>query len=917
MKGLEFRLAFGTAIVLGLGLATTSARADITWAGNPVISLDADDLELGPATGWTNKVGLGGDFTVVATQPEPVLTPLPLPEVKQNIPGPAGVTRKYVEFHRGGGLGYGDDASAMLWDYSAPPEITAGHSFSVEGWIYLTTEIELQTYFSIGRRHGDTEVAPWETTNNLACAAGYVTTGGNSNRAVGMDTPSVINLTWSTDPTPTFYTPLHNYIAVTYDGDAQMITVYLNGDFNNSMILSDATYPGLDIATEQPVYIGAMWYNGNSKYIQQGLQNGGISKLRVHDGVLSDVNVLNNYEFERPQYQVGILSFGMPGEQATITGTDIVWSVPFGTDVKALAPTYTLSPLTTGVPESGSQQDFTNPVTYTITADGGAAKTYTVTVQVRDKYDGLIAYSYNDTQGTTFLDPLANLLAVTPSGSILQAADIAHDGDVFASTFPGLVDNETFAMLWTGWFDVSVDGPGDYTFGTASDDGSVVYLDLDGDGTFLSPDELVVNSNFEQSLTIRTGTATLDMGQVRIAIAYYENGGGNTMIARFKKGTALDYSQLDPINGKTHHFVAKLESDPKNSEKDILTFGLEGMPATIAGDRINWTLPAGTDVTALAPTYIVSLFASGSPASGSTQDFTDPVEYTITADDGSTKVYTVTVVPRPPTDLVATPGVEEVSLAWQAPAEGSRPTGYQVLRAGKKIADVPATVRTYVDTPLEAGRRYCFNVKSVIGDVASVASSSSCTTPTAAEVPNAPTDLAATGGIGQVSLAWAAPAAGLAPTGYEVYRAAVKIADVPATPTTYVDADPALVPGTSYCYTVKSVAGDKTSDPSNESCAIPQSPQAGFRRGDADGSGKLDLTDAIATLQFLYMGYTAPGCKDAADTDDSGVLDLTDAIASLQFQFMGGTPPAAPGPTACGPDPTPGDQYTECTYTNC
>jgi hypothetical protein len=92
---------------------------------------------------------------------------------------------------------------------------------------------------------------------------------------------------------------------------------------------------------------------------------------------------------------------------------------------------------------------------------------------------------------------------------------------------------------------------------------------------------------------------------------------------------------------------------------------------------------------------------------------------------------------------------------------------------------------------------------------------------------------------------------------------------------------------------------------------------SGFRRGDADDSGKLDLTDAIATLQFLYMGYAAPACKDAADTDDSGTLDLTDAISSLQFQFMGGTAPASPGPVNCGPDPTTDDQYTECTYTNC
>jgi hypothetical protein len=90
-----------------------------------------------------------------------------------------------------------------------------------------------------------------------------------------------------------------------------------------------------------------------------------------------------------------------------------------------------------------------------------------------------------------------------------------------------------------------------------------------------------------------------------------------------------------------------------------------------------------------------------------------------------------------------------------------------------------------------------------------------------------------------------------------------------------------------------------------------------FRRGDADGSGKLDLTDAIFTLQFLFLGGPEPECKDAADADDSGKLDLTDAISSLQFQFMGGPSPPAPGPVNCGPDPTPGEEHAECAYTKC
>ena len=55
-------------------------------------------------------------------------------------------------------------------------------------------------------------------------------------------------------------------------------------------------------------------------------------------------------------------------------------------------------------------------------------------------------------------------------------------------------------------------------------------------------------------------------------------------------------------------------------------------------------VPNGTDVTALTPTITVSTGASVDPASETEGDFTDPVEYTVTAEDGTTtQIYTVTV----------------------------------------------------------------------------------------------------------------------------------------------------------------------------------------------------------------------------------------------------------------------------------
>jgi hypothetical protein len=78
-----------------------------------------------------------------------------------------------------------------------------------------------------------------------------------------------------------------------------------------------------------------------------------------------------------------------------------------------------------------------------------------------------------------------------------------------------------------------------------------------------------------------------------------------------------------------------------------------------------------------------------------------------------------------------------------------------------------------------------------------------------------------------------------------------------------------------------------------------------FLRGDSDGSGALDITDAVIVLGHLFTGEPADLlCPDAADADDSGVLDLSDAITTLGYLFTGGPAPPAPFPGK-GTDPTP------------
>jgi hypothetical protein len=64
-------------------------------------------------------------------------------------------------------------------------------------------------------------------------------------------------------------------------------------------------------------------------------------------------------------------------------------------------------------------------------------------------------------------------------------------------------------------------------------------------------------------------------------------------------------------------------------------------------------------------------------------------------------------------------------------------------------------------------------------------------------------------------------------------------------------------------------------------------------RGDADGSGAIDLADVVHILQFLFRGGAAPPCSPLADTNADGRLDVSDAVRLLGFLFLGGPRPAA------------------------
>jgi hypothetical protein len=111
--------------------------------------------------------------------------------------------------------------------------------------------------------------------------------------------------------------------------------------------------------------------------------------------------------------------------------------------------------------------------------------------------------------------------------------------------------------------------------------------------------------------------------------------------------TAQDFSSAKTYtvtaqDGTTKKAYTVTVTVAKNTAALITSFIVDGVNATIdnTNNTIKVIVPYGTAVT---PTITVSPKATVSPASGVNQNFASPVQYTVTAEDGTTKkTYTAT-----------------------------------------------------------------------------------------------------------------------------------------------------------------------------------------------------------------------------------------------------------------------------------
>jgi len=332
-----------------------------------------------------------------------------------------------------------------------------------------------------------------------------------------------------------------------------------------------------------------------------------------------------------------ILSFEFAGYgPAKISGTTITKYLPLNDDVTELFASYTVSPFALQDADfpSDNVRDFTTPQTYTIKAEDLTTKVYTVQVIKADP----ITYNFdNDLQGWTQTWPLAgNLWAAgglgTPEGDGADGAEtrFGRSPDFFLNNSGPL----TFQLAG---------GQGNLAAPNVSPS-AIPMLSVDGGGfAGVSLRNVATNSYILSKRRSDNGGGYSGGSFTEAELAPYVNDGKRYTLdfIDYNKG-GWGWTRLDNVS-IPGTIAPPL---PPTPGANIIAFTLD-QPSTISmtGDNIVITLPFGTPVTALAPSFVLSAGATSNRASGSSQNFSSAVIYTITSSDLATfRDYSVSAV---------------------------------------------------------------------------------------------------------------------------------------------------------------------------------------------------------------------------------------------------------------------------------
>jgi len=257
--------------------------------------------------------------------------------------------------------------------------------------------------------------------------------------------------------------------------------------------------------------------------------------------------------------------------------------------------------------------------------------------------------------------------------------------------------------------------------------------------------------------------------------------------------------------------------------------------------------------------------------------------------------------PAAPTNLIATPGNQLVSLSWSGVAAA---TSYSVMRfspsLGSYVVIGTTTGTVFEDDAVVNNTTYTYVVVAVDASGQSAYSASASATPVAP--PSVSSSLVATPGDGQVMLTWTG---GVSAANYQVGRSTVSggpYTTVAMTSSTNFT-DTGLSDGTAYYYVVYSVNPVATSAASNQAEAIPIAAISGLAALPSDSQIALVWNISAGATSYnidLYSGSVCAGSPMVVATTSNRYIDtgLVDGD-SYSFTVTGVNATGSTAASAC------------------
>lgn len=462
------------------------------------------------------------------------------------------------------------------------------------------------------------------------------------------------------------------YSVYAEDGSFKDYTIVINvalGDSKDiigfSILGVDAQISGTNIGltlpygTDKTSLIASFSFTGVSIKIGSVIQNSNSSINNytsvVQYSVYAGDGSYKNYYVSvtlAPNSAKSVISFSILGAMGVITDNTIGITVPYGTDLSSLVATFVSTGVSVkigNVPQvSGvTANNCTSNIIYTVWAEDGTSKNYTIMVQLAAEdskeitsfslqgYIGIISGNNIDVNIPSSVNLNAITAEFSTTGIGVMVGNVAQVSGITINNFSSQVVYTVYANNGTYvYYYVNIHI-------SLRTEKTIEYFAIMGNTASIIGNNIILTLPYgtdRSSLVasyITTGIV-VKIGGIIQTSGITSNNYTNTVIYRVyaEDGTRNDYSVI--VN------------NVKNNSKDIDSFSVLGYQGYIYGSNIRVAIPNGTDKSALTAVFgttgdLVKIGLVEQISGSSQNDYSGNVIYTVYAEDGSSKEYTVIV----------------------------------------------------------------------------------------------------------------------------------------------------------------------------------------------------------------------------------------------------------------------------------